>query len=191
MKQNLTILSLLLLLAFAGMAQTTTPTTDPAAPAAVTAPADSAVAGPSMLVGDGVQWQRGAAYPLVNNTHFAKHISGTSWYSWTTVSTPFTKSPAGSPPVSSSLSTGGAYVAAQSSSGAVSLVLIVQAGFATTAAATSAIFSGNVGLAIRPWKTRDLYLFPFVTGQGSAGGSLTSFILQPGISVLYGFGKAK
>lgn len=178
-------------------AQTVTPVT-PATPAAP-------LIGPSMLVSEGVQWQRGATYPLVDQTSFAKQISGTSWYSWTTVTTPFTSAAAGSPPVASSLSTGGAYVAAQSATGSVSLVMIAQAGFASTGATTtasnvgvattsttSAVFTGNVGVAIVPFKSHPNFaIFPYCAGQGAVGGSMTSFILQPGISVMYGFGKAK
>lgn len=148
--------------------------------------------GPSMLVSEGVQWQRGAVYPLVNQTSFAKQISGTSWYSWTTVTTPFTSASIGAPPVASSLSTGGAYVVTQSASGSVSLVTIVQAGFASTGATTSAVFTGNVGVAIIPFKSHPNFaIFPYCAGQGAAGGSMASFVLQPGISIMYGFGKAK
>ena len=184
MKRTLTTAMLALCLCLMAPAQTVTPasTTTPAAP----------LIGPSMLVSEGVQWQRGATYPLVNQTSFAKQISGTSWYSWTTVTTPFTSSPAGSPPVASSLSTGGAYVVTQSASGAVSLVTIVQAGFANTPTATSAVFTGNVGVAIIPFKAYpNLAIFPYCAGQGATGGSMTSFVLQPGISIMYGFGKAK
>jgi len=182
---KLTIVAMFLV-ATAIMAQTTTTQATTPAPAAV-----PPVIGPSMLIAEGVQWQRGAAYPLVNQTTFAVQLKGTSWYSYTSVATPFARSVAGAPPITSSLSTGGAYVAAQNASGSVSLVTILQAGFATTNTATAAVFTGNVGVALKPWKNRSIQIFPYCAGQSATGGSLASFVLQPGISIMYGFGTAK
>jgi hypothetical protein len=134
---------------------------------------------------------RGAAYPLSLDTNLAFHLAG-NWYSWTTVSTPVVPTPANGVPVPSTISTGGAYVAAQSSTGSVSLVLIVEAGFFTSQATSNVTpaFTGNIGVAFRLGKS-NTYIMPYARAANaavsSAGSSLATAVFQPGIMFLYGF----
>jgi hypothetical protein len=120
---------------------------------------------------------RGAVYPLSLDTNLAVHLTG-NWYSWTTVSTPVAPAPANGIPVPSTIATGGAYIAAQSGTGSVSLVLIVETGFSTSQAASSLApaFSGNVPYA----KAAN-------AAVSSTGGSLATAVFQPGVMLLYGF----
>jgi hypothetical protein len=81
-------------------------------------------------------------------------------------------------------------VAAQSPTGSISLVLIVQAGFSATATNVAPSFSGNVAVPIRLGKTH-AYLMPYVkAGNPTFGtnGAAATAILQPGFMILYGFG---
>lgn len=146
---------------------------------------------PGLTVGVGPSWMRGAAYPLSLDTNIAFHLTG-NWYSWTTVSTPVAPTPANGVPVPSTISTGGAFVAAQSGTGSVSLVLIVETGFSTSQATSnvSPAFSGNIGVAFRLGKS-DTYIMPYArttnAAVSSTGSSLATAVLQPGIMFLFGF----
>jgi len=166
-----------------------TQTAAPAAPA----PSGSVVSPPlpGLTVGVGPSWMRGAAYPLSLDTNLAVHLTG-NWYSWTTVSTPVVPTPANGVPVSSTISTGGAYVAAQSGTGSVSLVLIVETGFSTSQATSNVTpaFSGNIGVAFRLGKS-NTYIMPYARAANAAvsstGSSLATAVFQPGVMFLYGF----
>ncbi len=142
---------------------------------------------PAITFGAGTSWARGAANPLLESTNLAIQIKGTNWYSWTTVNTPIAAAPKGSAPLPSTITTGAAFVAAQSASGSVSLLFILQAGLAATQISTTGAFNGNVGAAFRLGKSH-AYIMPYAGGASGTGGSLTSFVLQPGVMVLYGFG---
>jgi hypothetical protein len=134
---------------------------------------------------------RGAAYPLSLDTNLAFHLAG-NWYSWTTVSTPVVPAPANGVPVRSTVSTGGAYVAAQSRTGSVSLVLIVETGLSTSQAASSVApaFSGSFGVAFRLGQS-NTYIMPYARASNAAvsstGSSLAAAVFQPGVMLLYGF----
>lgn len=149
---------------------------------------------PSMLFGGGTSWNRGNSYPYAANNHIAIRIGSSSWYSWTEVATPVATVAPGSSPLPSTLTTGGAWVAAQNSTGSVSLVNIVQAGFSTVQATstTAPAFTCSFGVAIRLGKT-NIFAFPYIkagnAATGGSNGALATFIVQPGISILYGFGK--
>ena len=178
-KQLFVITALFTLLALCAFGQTAT------APAPLSTVQTAAL--PDITFGAGVNWNRGAVYPLVENTNLALHIKNTNWYSWTTVGTPVAPAPAGAAPLPSTISTGGAYIAAQSASGSVALVLILQGGLAATALATTGTFTGNLGVAFRIKKS-NVFLMPFAGGSSSQGGNIGQFVLQPGVMVLYGFG---
>lgn len=147
---------------------------------------------PSITIGAGPSWTRGSTYPLSADVNVAMHIGTGNWYSWSTVSTPVATVPAGSPPLASTITTGGAWVAAQSSSGSISLITIVQAGFSTVQATstTAPAFTGSIGVAIRLGK-KPIYLFPYAKASNAAtgtGGALATAVFQPGLMLLYGFG---
>lgn len=152
---------------------------------------------PTLLFGGGVSWRRGAAYPLSQDDVFAKNFSAvdstgkkvpTNWYLWTMASTPITPTPAGGTPVPSTLSAGATYVAAQNTAGTVFLALNVLGGLSATQATAGAQFTGNVGVAIKLGQTH-MYLFPYLGGSTATGGSTAgSFVAQPGVMLLYGFG---
>ena len=165
------------LLAYAARAQTVTPAVSPPLP--------------GLTVGAGPSWMRGAAYPLSLDTNLAFHLMG-NWYSWTTVRTPVVPTPSNGVPVPSTISTGGAYVAAQSKTGSVSLVLIVETGFSTTQATSNVTpaFSGNIGVAFRLGQS-NTYIMPYARAANAAvnssGSSLATAVFQPGVMFLYGF----
>lgn len=173
------------LLAYWAWAQTATPATPEPSASAASPPL------PGLTFGVGPSWMRGAAYPLSLDTNLAFHLAG-NWYSWTTVSTPVAPTPANGIPVPSTIATGGAYIAAQSGTGSVSLVLIVETGFSTSQAASSLApaFSGNVGVAFRLGKS-NTYIMPYAKAANAAvsstGGSLATAVFQPGVMLLYGF----
>jgi hypothetical protein len=145
---------------------------------------------PSVTVGAGPTWARGSAYPFSADVDIAIRIGGGNWYSWSTVSTPIATVPAGSAPLVSTITTGGAWIAAQSSSGSISLITIVQAGFSTIQA-TAPAFTGSIGMVFRLGKTH-AYLMPYAKASnastGGASGALATAVLQPGVMLLYGFG---
>lgn len=146
---------------------------------------------PDVTVGLGVSWNRGSVYPLSADTNIAIHLGATSkWYSWTTVSTPIATSPQGTSPLPSSLRTGGAYVAAQSSTGVVSLIMIVGGGFSATSNNLTPIFDGNVGVPVRV-KQSGFYVMPYIRATnaslGGLNGAAISAMVQPGVMLLYGF----
>jgi hypothetical protein len=161
----------------------------------VAAAAQTAPALPDLTVGVGPSWMRGAAYPLSIDTDVAIHLAG-NWYSWTTVRTPAAPTPTNGMPVASTITTGGAYVAARSSTGAVSLVLIVETGFSTSQATSNVTpaFNGDIGVAFRLGKS-NTYLMPYAKAANAAltstGGGLATAVFQPGIMLLYGFRKEK
>ena len=147
---------------------------------------------PDYAVGVGVSWNRGASYPLSVDTNIAVHLGTSNWYSWTTISTPVAATATGQP-IPSTITTGGTYVAARSASGSVSLLLNFQGGFATVQpSGISPSFAGDIGMAIKPWTTRNLYILPYAKVQnasvGSSTGAFATAVFQPGILLFYGFG---
>ena len=150
---------------------------------------------PSQVVGGGTSWQRGNAYPVSGDFTFALRVGSSNWYSWTEGSTPIATVPAGSTqgPLATSFTTGGAWAAAQSGSGKVTLLVLVQVGFSTVQATstTAPAFSGSMGVAIRPWLSRPLWIVPFIKAANPTAGSsgaLATAIIQPGVQLLWGFG---
>lgn len=149
---------------------------------------------PAYTIGAGPSWTRGASTPYSVDTVLGVHIGQTQWYSWTNVSTPFTI-PAipGAPPTASSITTGGAWIPAQSPTGAVSLIVIVQAGFSMVQATSSAApaFTGSAGVAFRLGKSH-VYLMPYAKASNAStsatSGALATAVFQPGLQVMYGFG---
>lgn len=147
---------------------------------------------PSQTIGAGTSWLRGNAYPASGDVNVGLRIGATSFYSWTTISTPIATTPAGSQPLPSSITTGAAWIAAQNATGSVSLVAIAQGGFTSisSTAGVSASISGSFGVAFRPWKAH-VWIFPYVKAANPAtgvGGAVATAILQPGVMLLYGFG---
>ena len=148
---------------------------------------------PSITVGVGPSWTRGSTYPVSGDVNVAIHIGSGNWYSWSTVSTPVATVPAGSPPLVSTITTGGAWIAAQSPSGSISLITIAQVGFSTVQATstTAPAFTGSIGVAFRLGKTH-AYLMPYAkaanASTGGASGALATAVFQPGVMLLYGFG---
>ena len=144
---------------------------------------------PSLTVAAGPSWTRGSAYTANADVDIAVRLGSSSWYSWSTISTPVTAISVTGTPVVSTISTGGAWVAAQSSSGSVSLVTIVQAGLSASAT-TSLAFTGSIGVAFRLGK-KPVYIMPYAKASNASigtSGALATAIFQPGVMVLYGFG---
>ena len=137
---------------------------------------------PQITVGAGPSWTRGAAYASSADIDVAFRLGSSNVYSWSTVSTPVAKVPAGAPALASTITTGLAYVAARSASGAVSLVTIAQGGVNSVqpSGPVTAAFTGSVGLAFRLGKG-PMYLMPYVRASNPT-------ILQPGAMLVYGFG---
>lgn len=159
------------------------------------APAVATSSLPSYTFGAGPSWTRGGSSPYSFDTMVGIHVGQTQWYSWTDISTPFTL-PAvpGAPPVASTITTGGAWIPVQSASGSVSLVFIVQAGFTMVQATSTAspAFTGSIGAAFRLGKSH-VYLMPYAKASNasttSTSGALATAVFQPGVQIMYGFGK--
>lgn len=148
---------------------------------------------PSPLLGLGPTWQRGANNPYAVDVNIAIRAGQTRFYSYSTVTTPIVRPKAGALPVTSSMTTGGGYVAFQSAGGSVSLVIIAQAGFSgvqigSTVAPT---FTGSLAVPIR--LSKRLYLMPFARATNAStsttSGALATAVLQPGVQLLYSLGK--
>lgn len=166
--------------------------TAPAVPAPISNTTVNTAALPSITIGAGPSWTRGSAYPLSADVDVAIHVGSGNWYSWSTVSTPVATVPTGAPPLVSTITTGGAWVAAQNTSGSVSLITIVQAGFSTVQATstTAPAFTGSIGVAFRLGKSHT-YIMPYAkAGNASTGtsGALATAVFQPGVMLLFGFG---
>jgi hypothetical protein len=147
---------------------------------------------PSITIGAGPSWTRGASNSAAADVNVAYHIGTGNWYSWSTVSTPVAAVPSGGPPLVSTITTGGAWVAAQSPTGCVSLITIVQAGFSTVQATstTAPAFTGSIGVAFRLGK-KPIYIMPYAKASNTAtgtSGALATAVFQPGLMVMYGFG---
>jgi len=147
---------------------------------------------PSMTVGIGPSWTRGDIHAASADVDVALRLGSSNVFSWSTVSTPVATVPKGAQPLASTITTGFAYVAARSTSGSVSLLTIVQAGFNSVQATgtTSPAFTGSAGLAIRMGRT-NLYVMPYMKAsnpQRGTDGALVSATLQPGFMLIYGFG---
>jgi hypothetical protein len=148
---------------------------------------------PAYVVGAGPSWTRGGSSPYSFDTTVGVHLGQGQWYSWTDISTPVAPPVVGAPPVASSLTTGGAWVAVQSPTGSVSLIFIVQAGFSSLQASSTIApaFSGSFGVSFKLGKTH-AYLMPYVkisnATTANTNGSVLTGVLQPGFQVQYGFG---
>ena len=182
------MIAVILLTAGLSVAQTTTP----AVPIPVTDTTVNTAALPSITMGAGPSWTRGSSYAASLDVDVALHIGTSNWYSWSTVSTPVATVPAGGPPLVSTITTGGAWIAAQSPSGKVSLIAIVQAGFSTiqSTSATAPAFTGSMGVAFRLGK-KPVYIIPYAKASNAStgtSGALATAVFQPGVMVLYGFG---
>ncbi len=160
--------------------------------------AETAASLPPSVVGTGVSWDRGQAYPLEEKTLYGHEFFTTdpatgkkvptSWYVWTQASTPIAPSPAGNP-VPSTLSAGVTYVAAQSASGSVLVLLTGMGGLSASQTTAGGQFNGNIALAFRLGKS-NWYLAPGIAGSTLAGGSASgTFVAAPGIFLLYGLGR--
>jgi hypothetical protein len=148
---------------------------------------------PAMTVGIGPSWTRGDVHAASADVDVAFRLGNTNAYSWSTISTPVATVPAGSQPLASTVTTGAGYVIAQSAGGAVSFVAIGQAGINQVQATstTSLAVTGSAALALRLGKT-NLYVMPYMKAsnpQKGTDGALVSAILQPGIMLVYGFGR--
>jgi hypothetical protein len=164
------------------------------------APATLGVPGsdlPPVALGAGFDWTRGSPTAHAADVVVAIHIPKTSWYSWTTISTPAIRQPSGAPATPSTITTGGAWLPVQTAGGMMRLVFILQAGFSSIAANSTIAptFSGSLGLAFRLGKKSNVYLFPYAKSASASTVSSTtavvSAIFQPGVMLLYGFGAQK
>jgi len=178
------LISLFALLVIPALAQVTLPL-----------PTDSTVnqtSLPSITIGAGPSWTRGSSNAASADVNVAIHIGKSNWYSWSTISTPVATVPVGAPPLVSTITSGGAWIAAQSPTGSISLLTIVQAGFSTVQATstTSPAFTGSIGVAFRLGK-RPVYILPYAKASNAStgsGGALATAVFQPGVMLLYGFG---
>lgn len=150
---------------------------------------------PQITVGVGPSWTRGAAQSASADIDVAIRLGQSNIYSWSTVSTPVAKVPAGAPPLASTIATGLAYIAARNPTGSIALVTIAQGGISSAqpSGPVSPAFTGSVGVAFRIGK-RDLYVMPYARAsnpQRGTDGALISTVLQPGVMLIYGFGGGK
>lgn len=148
---------------------------------------------PDVLVGIGPTWMRGAANPYDLDLNVALRLGQSNFYSYWTVSTPIITVPKTSQPAVSSVTTGGAYIAKQSKSKAVSLIFLGQGGV-TANQVTGTIaptFTGSFGVSFRIGKL-PLFVMPFAkaasapTPTNSSG--FATVVFQPGVQLFYGFG---
>ena len=158
---------------------------------------------PNTVIGAGVSWQKGEAYPLSENTMFAKNFSvtnprtgekiPTSWYLWTQASTPIAPQPFKNQPLQSSLSAGIAFVAAQTPGGAISVVPFAMGGLSASQSTAGGTFTGNLGFAFRLGGTSsNWYIMPYVGGSSLVGSAASgTFTLSPGAMLMYGFRGGK
>jgi hypothetical protein len=157
---------------------------------------------PNTMIGVGFSWQRGASYPLTENTMFAKNFSVTNprtqekiptgWWLWTEASTPIAPQPLKNQPLQSSLSAGIAYMAAQTPGGEVSMVLIATGGLSASQASAGGTFSGNLGFAFRLGSNSNWYIMPYIGGSSLVGSAASgTFTIQPGAMLMYGFRGGK
>lgn len=158
-------------------------------PPATVDPADNY---PSQTVGVGTAWNRGSNYPATMNTTIGVRIGSTKAYSWTDISTPIAKTPAGSQPLPSSITTGMAYIVAANANQSVSLLAIVQGGFSSISpgGGITPSISGSFGVAFRPWKAH-VWIMPYVKAANptmGTNGAVATAVMQPGVSVFFGFG---
>ena len=179
-------LTIALLLVCASFAQTVAPPV-PVATTATTAPPNNVdtSALPNYMAGTGIGWNRYAAQPYSSLTSFAIRIGSSNVYSWSTIDTPIAATPAGGTPLPSSVRTGAAYVAAQSASGSVFLVLIGDLGLTATPSATAAGYSAGLGVAWRPKKTWPVYVMPLYRLIGASNAGVYTV---PEVQVWYSFG---
>jgi hypothetical protein len=168
-------------------------TTPVGSPAAITSPLPVL---PTTLAGAGLSWQRGASYPLQEQTIYAKDFATTlnnqkvptPWYLYVTASTPITPTPTGGTPVASTLSGGACYVAAQSPSVTILLLLCATGGLTATQANAGGAFNGNLAGAFKIGKT-NWWAVVGIGGSSLVGGAQSgTFIAQPYAGLLYGWG---
>lgn len=150
---------------------------------------------PSVTIGFGPSWSRGSSYPLEGDINLGLHIGSSNWYSWSTMSTPIATKPLTSnTPLASTITTGGAWVAAQSKDNKFSIILIMQIGFTSVQATstTAPSFNGSFGVGWKVWKDKSFYLIPYFKASNpvlnSNGTNVTSFVAQPGVMGVWGFG---
>ena len=143
---------------------------------------------PAVEVGIGPSWTRGGVSRYSADFTVALHIGQSNWFSYTTMQTPIMKHSTG--PVATTIATGGAWIAAQSPSGAVSLVTIMQLGFTTVQATstTAPTIVGSVGIAFRVAK--NVWIMPYARAASVSAASATggTAVFQPSMTVLFGFG---
>lgn len=139
---------------------------------------------PGYLIGTGAEWNRYSPQPYSVTTSLALRIGGSNVYSWSTLATPFARTPAGGTPIPSSMRTGAAYVFAQSAGGNVFLFGLGDVGLSATPTANLAAYSGGLGLAVRIRKS-NFYLMPLYRAIGAAG---TSVQAVPELMLWYSFG---
>jgi len=143
---------------------------------------------PSFVAGVGEEWSRGASGKLGTDVTVAQLIGSSSFYVWGNVFTPDVKGTPGNP-TPSTITIGGAYVAAQT--GRASLVLIVLGGFSMPANGMQAApaFSGSVGVPIQI--ARNWAVMPFAkalaTGTAVTSANSVSTVLQFGLEFQYEF----
>ena len=146
---------------------------------------------PGITVGVGGAWNRGQADPLAVDVTLGIRFSPTSnVYSWTDFSTPYAPGNKAGPVVTTA-TTGLGYVLAQSKKSTASLMAIVQTGITATTTGVSPTFTGTMAA---PFKLpgANVWVMPyFKAGSPTLGtnGAVASFVMQPGVQILYGFGK--
>lgn len=157
----------------------------PAATPAATTPLASVPTSnlPDYLIGTGVAWNRGTAYPLSNVTTIGVRIGASNIFSWSTLDTPVAPTPTGAP-VPSSVRTGAAFVAAQTATGSAFLFFLGDIGLSTTPSASAAGYSAGAGVAIRIKRTH-WYVMPLYRLVGTVGSATTAV---PEVMAAYTFG---
>lgn len=141
---------------------------------------------PGQVVGTGTSWLRGNAYPLTGDVTIGLRVGTTNFFSWTNISTPLATTPPGSAPTPSSITTGAAWLVAQSSSGKIGLLAIAQGGFTSVSsvAGVSAQITGSFAVPIKPCANKQLYI---MLGVKLANQTASTAVVQPFVSILYGF----
>ena len=143
---------------------------------------------PTTLVGLGGEWNRYAlgTARFDADVSAAFQIGKTNWYSYTTISTPLEKTPAGQSPSTSSVRSGFFYVINCNSTASVCMIALGQAGINVGSGTTAtASITGGMGVPFRIGKS-NIYITPLLRFEPPVSNSGVDVV--PEIWVSYGFG---
>ena len=153
---------------------------------------------PPYVIGAGAALDRSTGNQITADVTAAVLLKNTSFFWWSNIDTPLHRGVAGQP-TPSTITTGGAWVAASTSR--LSLVFIMMAGFSIADTQSSAAgitsvtpaFAGSIGVPIRigtgPWAVMP-YIKALATAATPTPTNGVSTIISPGLEVQYNFPNA-